>query len=172
MPPPCRRKERDLRGRHDPPRLHVAQGSRPRLRRGHVVSTSRPKTRPPRSLHTPLPPSMFWSFSGTLDLTASSRFALGASSTPNPARFWIFYRLRNDFDTFIVSSLRHPWGARVAIPTDRRDSAPLADSFVLLYRFSSLSLGTPSTLSTRWSTRRTEGTTNSFAYGVNHLHPF
>ena len=62
-------------------------------------------------------PACFWSFSGTLDLTASSRFALGASSTPNPARFWIFYRLRNDFDTFIVSSLRHPWGARVAIPT-------------------------------------------------------
>ena len=53
LPPPCRRKERNLRGRHDPSRLHVAQGSRPRLRRGHVVSTSRPKTRPPRSLHTP-----------------------------------------------------------------------------------------------------------------------
>ena len=62
-------------------------------------------------------PACFWSFSGTLDLTASSRFALGASSPPKPARFWIFYRLRNDFDTFIVSSLRHPWGARVAIPT-------------------------------------------------------
>lgn len=98
-----RRKERDLRRRHHSPRLDVAQGPRRGFRRSHVVSFHGLRGASP----VLPPPQRAREMCCLCERERQCPDPCSLCPRPRPGRFWIFYRLRCDYDTFLFGHAQH-----------------------------------------------------------------